>query len=192
MPAVLRDGADPRTTILSVDPYRVLEVGPGASEAELRAAYRHAVQRTHPDHNRAPDAAREFEAVQEAWTRIRRLRDGGRSRAADPPSPPADPGLDARLAAMEGELRAARAARERAERAAREAAAATRAESGPDRPSDEELGYVRTDDSFGKILADAREEVLGDLREQPVRERAADLLDEVAAALRGERPKRSP
>lgn len=46
----------------------------------------------------------------------------------------------------------ARVARERAQRAAR------RATSGSKRASDEELGYVKTDDSFGKILADGLDE----------------------------------
>jgi curved DNA-binding protein CbpA len=46
-----------------MDPYTLLGVKPGVSEAELRAAYRRAVQRTHPDHNPSPGAAREFEAV---------------------------------------------------------------------------------------------------------------------------------
>ena len=95
---------------------------------------------------------------------------------------------------MERELRATR---ERAvaarQAAAREAAAARAGEA--ERPSDEELGYVKTDDSFGAILSDARERFLDGLGERPTgqraAERAADLLDEVAAALRGERPKRS-
>ena len=47
----------------------------------------------------------------------------------------------------------ARVARERAQRAAR------RATSGSKRASDEELGYVKTDDSFGKILADGLDDV---------------------------------
>ena len=59
------------------------------------------------------------------------------------------------------------------------------------RPSDEELGYIRTDDSFLKILGDARDGLLDGIREKPVTERAADLLDEVASALRGESRKRS-
>ena len=60
---------------------------------------------------------------------------------------------------MERDLREkARAARERAQRAAREAAAAAAARSKRERPSDEELGYIKTDDSFGKILADGLDE----------------------------------
>ena len=43
---------------------------------------------------------------------------------------------------------------------------------------------------MGKILADARQEItdrLGQVREEPVKDRVADLLDEVAAVLKGER-----
>jgi curved DNA-binding protein CbpA len=174
-----------------MDPYRILEVPPTASDAELRAAYRRAVQRTHPDHNPAPDAADAFEAVQEAWSQIRRRRAdgpaGGEARPAAAAGPSGDADLEARLAAMEEELRAARAARDRAERAAREAAATAHAGAAADRPSDEDLGYIRTDDSLGKILSDARDELLGDLRDTPARERAADLLEEVTALLRGEK-----
>jgi hypothetical protein len=52
---------------------------------------------------------------------------------------------------MERDLREAHLARERARRAAAEAAASTERK----RPSDEELGYIKTDDSFSKIFADA-------------------------------------
>ena len=95
------------------------------------------------------------------------------------------------MADLERELgEKARAARERAKRAARQAAAAAR----PERPSDEELGYIKTDDSFGKILSDAREEFserLSHVGEEPkVRDRVADLLDDVADALRGGRSSR--
>jgi len=109
-----------------------------------------------------------------------------RRRHPTPPRsepPPTDPDLEQRLADIERDLlQKARAARERAQRAAREAAASYK------RPSDEELGYVKTDDTLGKILSDARQEIadrLGHVRDEPVRDRVADLLDEVAAVLRG-------
>jgi hypothetical protein len=95
--------------------------------------------------------------------------------------------VEARLAEIERELlEKARAARERAQRAAREAAAAT---SKPKRPSDEELGYIKTDDTLGKILADARKEFaqrLGEVREEPLSHRVADLLDEFGAKLKSD------
>ena len=116
---------------------------------------------------------------------------------------------------MERELAAARAARERAaaERArqearerARRAAAQATSESEEGRPSDEELGYVRTDDSFSKILADAvsgladhldqaeqvvPERVTDSLEsaEQHVPKRFADLIDELGSRLSGDKPK---
>jgi hypothetical protein len=142
--------------------------------------------------------------VQEAYAEVRRIRAGGASatrgsrgssrrgaesaaRASD------DPSLDQRLQDIERDLREANAARERARRAAREAAAAARGTERPDarRASDEELGYVNTDDSLTKILSDARDELFGRASEagaaaRPAAHRVADMLDELAAKLRGE------
>ena len=93
------------------------------------------------------------------------------------------------MAEIERELlEKARLARERAQRAAREAAGGRASQSKPKRPSDEELGYIKTDDSLGKILADARKEFverLDDAREEPLSHRVADLLDEFGAKLKG-------
>ncbi len=50
------------------DPYAVLGVPRGASEAQIHAAYRAAVRRTHPD---AGGSAASFEAVQEAYETLR-------------------------------------------------------------------------------------------------------------------------
>jgi hypothetical protein len=89
---------------------------------------------------------------------------------------------------MEREIREAHLARERARQAAREAAAQS-----AERPSDEELGYFKTDDSLAKIFADARaqaSERFAEMRE-PVTRRVADLLDELASKLGGEEPPRS-
>ena len=173
---------------LSPDPYKVLGVRPGVSDEELRAAYRRLVQLHHPDHNSgSKESARRFEEVQEAYAAIVRERKRTPPPRSSSSPPPTDPDLERRLADLERDLRGkARAARERAQRAAREAAAAAK----PKRASDEELGYIKTDDTFGKILADAREEItdrLGQVREQPVKDRVADLLDEVASVLKGER-----
>jgi hypothetical protein len=111
-------------------------------------------------------------------------------RPSSPPPPPTDPDLDQRLANLERELREkAAAAREQAQRAARAAAAAATPKK-PERPSDEELGYIKTDDTIGKILADARDEFsrrFGDVREEPVSHRAADLLEDLAGWLKSDR-----
>lgn len=137
------------------DPYEILGVGRTASESELRSAYRRLVRLHHPDHNGgSAESARRFEEIQEAYARVRERRASGRP---DPgaPAEPSPPGLDAQLAEMERKLREASAARARAMRDARVAAAPD----GERRPSDEELGYVKTDDSFTKIFDDAISEL---------------------------------
>ena len=139
------------------DPYVVLGVRADASDEEVRSAYRRLVQLHHPDHNHgSAESERRFEEVQDAYAQVRKLRESGAHAAAPPPPPPraaADPDLDARLKDMERDLREAHLARERARRAAAEAEAATSSER--KRPSDEDLGYIKTDDSFSKIFADA-------------------------------------
>jgi curved DNA-binding protein CbpA len=170
------------------DPYHVLGVTPGASDAELRSAYRRLVQLYHPDHNGGSvESARRFEEVQDAYSRVRELRRSEPRDAWVPPRPSADPKVDSRIADLERELRDARLAREAAQKAAWQAAAASSA-----RPSDEELGYVTTDDSFSKILADARSEVSDLLskatREHPGARRLSDLVDELVSRLDGKPP----
>jgi len=171
------------------------------------------VQLHHPDHNAGSlEAARRFEEVQEAYQRIRTLRaTGANARQTPPPprkSPPPprpDPAVDARLADLERQVRKAQErarreadqARERARRAAREAVDQARGDRPErDRASDEELGYVTTDDSFGKILSDARDELttrFSEARDHPVVKRVSDLiegLDELASKLDEDRRKR--
>jgi curved DNA-binding protein CbpA len=213
------------------DPYKVLEIPHSATDAEVRAAYRRQVQRHHPDHNGgSPESARRFEEVQEAYALIRKLQPGtganaggatSRRRASPPPPPPrssgsADPGLDARLAELDRELKRQREAKQQAERnaqriredALRQAREATRAEHGG--ASDEDLGYVTTDDSFSAILDDAASDWAkrfseakhsGEAKEsaakpsapdkpsEPVTERLADLFDGWGARLRGDKPR---
>lgn len=172
------------------DPYVVLGVRPSVSDDELHAAYRRLVRLHHPDHNPGdPDAARRFEEVQEAYAHARQLRADRSPKDQSPPDVATDPAVDRRIEDLERELREAQAARERAQRAAREAAQRAAREASASRPSDEELGYVTTDDSFAKILEDARSELsswLGEPREQPARRRVADLLDDLAAKLKGD------
>ncbi len=123
-------------------------------------AYRRLVQLHHPDHNNGSrESAQRFEEVQEAYAAItrERRRHPTRRRSAPPP-PPSSPDVEQRLADLERDLREkARAARERAQRAARDAAAAASSAKSK-RASDEELGYIKTDDSVGKIIADGLDE----------------------------------
>jgi curved DNA-binding protein CbpA len=178
------------------DPYATLGVARDASDADVRLAYRHLVQLHHPDHNGgSAESARRFEEIQDAYNRIRELREQPAQARPPRPRPPrpepprpepprpeppraaADPARDARLAQMEREVREAHLARERAQRAAREAAADR-----PERPSDEELGYVKTDDSFSKIFADARSELadlFSDRDKHSLAKRLGDLIDEL-------------
>jgi DnaJ-class molecular chaperone len=191
---------------MSQDPYKTLGVRPGASDAEVRAAYRHLVQLHHPDHNAgSPESARRFEEIQAAYARVRELRAkpgagsraGSDSRAGAGSTAATDPDLEARLAKMEHDVAAAKAAREKAVRDARAAAAAAAAaaagaEERPGRPSDEELGYVNTDDSFGQIFTDALSELsdrLADARKQPLAGRVVDELEELASKLGRKRPR---
>jgi curved DNA-binding protein CbpA len=182
------------------DPYKTLGVSPGVSDAELRAAYRHAVLRDHPDHNGgSAESTRRFEEVQEAYARIRRLRErpaaGGATSDRAPGSTAADPGVEARLAAMERELAADRVARERAAKAARDreqarrrAQEAAREATDGERPTDEELGYIKTDDSFSKIFSDAVSGLSERIEapEHKVPKRISDLIDELESKLGGD------
>ncbi|MFZ0387402.1 MAG: J domain-containing protein [Solirubrobacteraceae bacterium] len=210
------------------DPYKVLGIPHSATDAEIRAAYRRQVQLHHPDHNGgSQESARKFEQVQDAYALIRKLQrspgasgasSARRARSARPASPPppptgpVDPGLEARLAEMDRELKRQREAKRQAERnaqriredALRQAREAARADSGG--PSDEDLGYVTTDDSFTSIFEDAAAEwskrraeatqssdakptakAKTKSREEPVTERLADLFDGWGARLRGEK-----
>jgi curved DNA-binding protein CbpA len=160
------------------DPYLVLGIRADASDQEVRSAYRRLVQLHHPDHNNgSPESERRFEEVQEAYAQVRKLRASGAQPPPPPPPPPSssDPGLDARLKNMERDLREAHLARERARKAAAEAAAATEQRK---RPSDEELGYIKTDDSFSKIFSDAG---------AALSEQLADLFDDAREEIKRRR-----
>jgi curved DNA-binding protein CbpA len=193
------------------DPYATLGVSATATDAELRAAYRRLVQQHHPDHNRgSTESARRFEEIQEAYARVRERRaqpPGGATgarragsttgaRNTSSASTSASGDVEDRIAAMEREvreaaqarerdLREARAARDRAAQVARDAAAAATAD-GSDpaerRASEEQLGIYSTDDSFSKIIADARDEI-SDLfgRAVSAAERTAEQAAKLAA-----------
>ncbi len=151
------------------DPYHVLGLRSDASSEELHDAYRRMVKLHHPDHNGGSDeSTRRFQEIQEAYDQARAVH--AQRRTAPPPSA-RDASVASRMADLERELREAHALREQARRAAREAAAG---------PTEEELGHVSTDDSFGKILGDIREEVsskLSDARRHPAVRRVSDLID---------------
>lgn len=160
---------------MSRDPYEVLGVGASASDEELHDAYRRLVKRHHPDRNGgSPESTRRFQEIQRSYDEVRRLRRQA-PRARPAPPPPGGPAVEERMADLERELREAQAARERARRAARDAMAEATG-----RPSDEELGYITTDDSFTKILGDVRDEVstrLSGARDHPAVRRVAHLID---------------
>jgi curved DNA-binding protein CbpA len=200
------------------DPYKTLGVSRSAADAEIRAAYRRLVQLHHPDHNGgSKESARRFEEVQDAYAQVRKLRTGkgsppprrsaGRSGRASADAggragtAGGEGGLDARLAEMEREVKAAAAAaRQRAAQASRDAQQAMRdardtllgGERGGDRPSDEELGYYKTDDSLGKIFndaaADLSERFSGANRARAA-DRLADAIEDLGSRLSGERHK---
>ncbi len=89
-----------------MDPYKVLEVPDGASHEEIRAAFKAAARRWHPDRNRVPEAAARFKEAVAAWEILgeeRSRRSYDRYRAAPKPAdhqpPPGDPlpGEDVRV-----------------------------------------------------------------------------------------------
>ena len=157
---------------MSRDPYQVLGVPAGASSEELHDAYRRLVKLHHPDHNGgSAESTRRFQEVQAAYSAIR----SGNVRPRPAPPPRDDGSVRSRMEDIEREVREAHAARERARKAARDAVRDVEG-----RPSDEELGYYSTDDSFGKILGDLADEVgekLSDAQHHPAVKRVAEIID---------------
>jgi curved DNA-binding protein CbpA len=153
------------------DPYAVLGVSPGVSSDELHDAYRLLVKRWHPDRNGgSAESTRKFQEIQQAYELIR----SGKARPRPAPPPRDHDSVETRMADLERELREMR---EKARRAAREAVDDA---TGKQRPTDEELGYYTTDDSFGAILGDLKDEVtekLSGARHHPAVKRVADMVD---------------
>jgi curved DNA-binding protein CbpA len=157
------------------DPYRVLEVSPGASSEELHDAYRRLVKLHHPDLNGgSAESTRRFAEIQEAYEEVRaRPRPAARAKRATE----AAESVRDRMAKLERELREAQAARERARQAARDAVRDG---------EDAEPGPISTDDSLGKILTDIRHELADKLdegRSHPAVQRVSDLIDDVVTRL---------
>jgi hypothetical protein len=73
----------------------------------------------------------------------------------DADATPAAPDPDDHVARLQAQIDAAKARRE----GYRAHAAETVARGGPVRPTDEELGIIKTDDTVGRIAADASQEV---------------------------------
>jgi curved DNA-binding protein CbpA len=139
----------------------------------LHDAYRRLVKLHHPDRNDGSDeSTRRFAEIQEAYEELR-----ARPRPARPHrTAQAAETIKERMATLERELREAHAARERARRAAREAA----------RDGDSEPAPVTTQDSFGAILGDIREELadrISDGRRHPAVQRVSELIDDVVSRL---------
>src|SRR3954463_12389664 len=155
------------------DPYRVLGVSPGASSEELHDAYRRLVKLHHPDRNGGSEAsARRFAEIQEAYEELRaRPRPARPHRAAE-----AAESIKERMATLERELRGAQGARGPPRRPAREAAGDANSEPAP----------VTTEDSFGKILGDIREELadrISEGRRHPAVHRVSEMLDDLGCRL---------
>src|SRR3954453_10828937 len=155
------------------DPYRVLGVSPQASSEELHDAYRRLVKVHHPDRNGgSEESARRFAEIQHAYEEVRaRPRPARPHRAAE-----AADSIKERMATLDREVRKAQAARERARRAARAAV----------RANDSEPPPVTTDDSFGKILGDIREELADRISEglrHPAVHRVSERLDDLVSRL---------
>ena len=77
----------------------------------------------------------------------------------DADATPATPDPDDHVALLRAQIEAAKARRA----GYRAKAAETVARGGPARPTDEELGIVKTDDTVGRIAADASQEIRSSL-----------------------------
>lgn len=132
-----------------VDPYAVLGVRRGADQAEIHAAYRAAVRRTHPD---AGGTAVEFEAVQEAYETLRNAPPGRSEPIQPKPREPSAPDPSATASASSG-LDALLAESRRLEDEARRLAGL------PPRPRDPASPGGETGDSVTAILRDASQQV---------------------------------
>jgi hypothetical protein len=88
------------------------------------------------------------------------IGDGMRPIADDADATPASPDPDDHVARLQAQIDAAKARRA----GYRAQAAETVARGGPERPTDEELGIIKTDDTVGRIAADASQEIRSTLR----------------------------
>lgn len=68
------------------DPYHELGLAPGASDAEVKAAWRRLSARWHPDRNDSPQALRKIQRINRALEVIRKARGEPEAEAEDPAS----------------------------------------------------------------------------------------------------------
>ena len=77
-----KPGPPPAPPVPDDDPYRVLEVAPTASDAEIEAAYRRLIAQYHPDRvaNAAPEivalAQTRAQQINQAYERLQKIRRG--------------------------------------------------------------------------------------------------------------------
>ena len=153
--------AVPFTAMTDPDPSTVLGVSPGATDDEVRAAYRRMVHLPPSRPQRGLVAVRAL--VRGDPERLRRdPPPPSDASAAERRGPPTARTADSRIEELERELReaASRRASAPSRRGRREEAAAAAAATNAEhdrrrRPSDEDLGYVTTDDSFRRSSATA-------------------------------------
>jgi hypothetical protein len=175
----------------TMDPYSVLGISPDASDGELRRAYRELVKLHHPDHNGGShESTVRFAEIQNAYAVVAESRRSLHSAPGSAQGPvvtgfgSSDPHIENRIANLEQELAQMRAeeqrqANEQARQAAAKRAAAAAAAAQTPRPTDEELGYYKTDDSFTKIIDDAADQLADRVRASDAKRQFAQRLSDL-------------
>jgi curved DNA-binding protein CbpA len=138
-----------------LDPYAVLGVRRGATDAQIHAAYRAAVRRTHPD---AGGSSAAFEDVQDAYEQ---LRDPAKRSAAPAPPPRAGTRPPPAPASGHSSMEDLLAESQRLEDEARKLAGMASRRRGDEEPADS-VGDVLRD--AGSQLRDAADEGVRELR----------------------------
>jgi hypothetical protein len=74
------------------NPWAALELQPGASLADVKAAHRRLAKQWHPDLNKSPEAPERFKAIQEAYDYLTSPA-AAQGTPAGPGAPAAEPGI---------------------------------------------------------------------------------------------------
>lgn len=61
------------------DPYSVLGVSPDSTDEQIKKAYRELAKKYHPDVNSSAGASEKMQEINEAYDRIMKMREGGKS-----------------------------------------------------------------------------------------------------------------